>query len=155
MKKLIAITIVLVLALAALSATAETTLTISDMPNIIMEDENTTIDESMFEGEWVVDKTFLGEEYIDPNELAALIRFDFGPISIGSGTIIQEYTVDGEIKSVEMPYTFEAGQLQGECPENGFQYVVEPLEGDGICYSLFVPDEEGNITCATIFMVRK
>ena len=84
-----------------------------------------------------------------------ILGFDFGPIAIGSGTITQEYTVNGEAKSVEMPYTFEAGQLQGECPENGFQYVVEPLEGDGICYPLFVPDEEGNVTCATIFMVRK
>ena len=35
------------------------------------------------------------------------------------------------------------------------EYVVEPLEGGAICYSLFVPDEEQNTTCATIFMVRK
>ena len=155
MKKLIALTIALFLALAALSATAEAALTISDMPNIIIEDENTTIDESMFEGEWVVDRTFLGEDLIDRNELAAMIKFDFGPITIGGGTITQEYTENGETKSVAMPYTLEAGQLQGTCPENGFEYVVEPLENGAICYSLFVPDEEQNITCATIFMVRK
>ena len=155
MKKLIALAIALVLALASVCAAAETALTLNDMPGIIIEDENTIIEESLFEGEWAVDKTFLGEDYIDPEELAALIGFNFGPITILNGTITQEYTVDGEEKSVEMPYTFEAGQLQGECPENGFQYVVEPLQGDGICYSLFVPDEEGNITCATIFMNRK
>ncbi len=155
MKKLIALTIALVLACAALSATAEAALTLSDMPDIIIEDENTVIEESMFEGEWVVDKTFLGDDYIEPKELAAMIGFDFGPITISGGIINQEYTENGEAKSVEMPYTFEAGQLQGQCPENGFEYVVEPLEGGGICYSLFVPDAEQNITCATIFMVHK
>ena len=155
MKKLIALTIALVLVLAALSATAETAVTLEDMPGIIVEDENTTIDESMFEGEWVVDKTFLGEENIDPEKMAALIQFNFGPISIGNGIITQEYTENGEVKTVEMPYTLEAGQLQGKCAENGFEYVVEPLEGGAICYSLYVPDEEQNINCATIFMVRK
>ncbi len=155
MKKLIALPVALVLALTALSATAEAALTISDMPNIIIEDENTTIDESMFEGDWVVDKTFLGEDLIARDELAAMIKFDFGAITIGGGTITQEYTENGETKSVAMPYVLEAGQLQGTCPENGFEYVVEPLEDGGICYSLFVPDEEQNITCATIFMVRR
>ena len=155
MKKLIALTIALVLALTALTATAETVLTLADMPDIIVEDENTTIDESMFEGEWVVDKTFIGEENVEPEKLAELIQFNFGPIKIGNGIITQEYTVDGETKTVEMPYTLEAGQLQGTCPENGFEYVVEPLEGGSICYSLFVPDAEQNITCGTIYMVRK
>ena len=155
MKKLIVLTVALVLALAALSATAEAKPTLEDMPGIITEDENTTIEESVFEGDWVVDKTFLGEDYIDPNELAAEIKFNFGPISIGGGIITQEYTENGETRTVEMPYTLEAGQLQGKCAENGFEYVVEPLEGGGICYSLYVPDEEQNVTCATIFMVRK
>ena len=66
MKKLFAILMTLCMLCAACSTLVDREIpTWDNMPKVVIEDENTTVDEAAFEGEWVLDKAFLATDYID------------------------------------------------------------------------------------------
>ena len=133
MKKLIAILMALCLLCASCAAMADMEIpTFDSMPAVVLEDEDTTVEEAAFEGEWVLKAAFAGREYVYDQTLAESYDFNFMPYVIGDGKITQdEQNEFGEFVKVEMPYTFEAGQLQGE-DKDGRAFAVELLEDGNI-----------------------
>ena len=155
MKRLLAILMTLCLLCAAFAAVADMEIpNWDDMPQVIIEDDDTEVDEAAFEGEWVLGTAFLESEYISLSDLIDLIGFNTMPIVIGEGKITQDYQQEnGEFTTIEMPYAFESGQLQVEnAGEQSF--VVELLEDGNIVVSLFIPGEGEALKCISLFMVH-
>ena len=115
MKKLFAILMSLCVLCAACTVLADMEIpTWDSMPKVVMEDENTTVDEAAFEGEWVLNVAFAGTEYVDEATLFDSYGFNFMPYRIADGKVMQDIQNEyGEFNTLEMPYIFEAGQLQG------------------------------------------
>ena len=115
MKKTIAILMTLCLLCASCAALADTEApTFDSLPLVVSEDENTTIEEADFEGEWVLSAAFLNREYLDPQTLAESIGFNFEPIVIGNGKIQQDVQQEnGEFVTTETEYTLDGSQLGG------------------------------------------
>ncbi len=155
MKKFFAILMTLCLLGTVCAASADMEIPAwSSMPLVVVEDENTTVDESAFEGEWVLDKAFLATEYIDEATLAESFGFNFMPFRIAGGRITQDIQQDnGEFVTVELPLTFEAGQLQGT-DGSGLDFVIELLEDGNIVLSVFLPGEEDTVKCLSLFLVH-
>ena len=155
MKKLFAILMALCLLCACGAALADMEIPDWDsMPGVVIEDENTTVDEAAFEGEWVLNVAFASTEYVDPETLAGSYDFNFMPFLIADGKVMQDVQNEyGEFVTVEMPYTFEAGQLQGQdgC---GRIFDFELLEDGNIVMSLFFPGEGDAVICLSVFMVH-
>jgi len=153
MKRMIAILMTLCLLCAAGAGLADMEIpTWDSMPGVVMEDENTTVDEKAFEGEWVLNVAFWDQEYIDDQTLAGDFGFNFMPLVIGDGKLKQDIqNIYGEFNTVEIPYTFEAGQLQCE-DEGGRTIVVELLEDGNIVVSTFFPGEGDEMQCLSVFM---
>lgn len=155
MKKMFSVLAALCMLMSAVSAPAETVPSFDEMPSVVMEDDNTVVEEASFEGEWVPDKAFLGTEYVTLEQLSADYGFVFGNIRIAGGEILQDFTDEnGETTTTSNKYVFEAGQLQSleDDPQN---FAVELLENGNIVVSLFVPaEEEGQLQCISVFMVR-
>ena len=74
MKKIAAVITALCLLCLAAAAAAETVLTLDDMPAVVIEDENTTVDEAAFQGKWKADKYFVGQTGIEVDGLRVVIN---------------------------------------------------------------------------------
>ena len=155
MKKFFAILMTLCLLCAACTAMADLEIpTFDSMSPVVLEDENTTVDEKAFEGEWVLNVAFAGEDYITEQTLAGTYGFNFMPYRIADGKVMQDVQQEnGEFVTVEMPYTFEAGQLQGKDAE-GHDFAIELLEDGNIVMSTFFPGENDEVICLSVFMVH-
>ena len=155
MKKLTAILMTLCLICASFAALADIEPpTFESMPSAIIEDEETTVDEAAFEGEWVLNVAFADMEYLDESTLFDAFDYNFMPFIIGDGKITQDLQNEyGEFVTVEMPYTFEAGQLQGKDGE-GRDFAVDLLEDGNIVLSVFYPGEGDTLTCLSVFLVH-
>lgn len=155
MKKLTAILTALCLLCAACAAFAD--MEIPDwnaMPAVVLEDEDTVVDEAAFEGEWVLNVAFAATEYVSPEILFDTYHYNFMPILIGEGMIGQEIQQDnGEFYRAEVPYTFEAGQLLATTYED-LELVAELLEDGNIVISVFLPGEGDTVTCLSLYMVH-
>ena len=155
MKKLIAFLMTLCLLCASCAALADTEIpTWESMPGAVIEDENTTVDEAAFEGEWVMNVAFLGTEYVDEQTLFDTYNFNFKPFRIGDGKIAQDIEDgEGEFRTVETSYTFEAGQLQSQ-DGSGLNFAIDLLEDGNIVLSVFLPGEGETLDCLSVFMVH-
>ncbi|MBR3494728.1 MAG: hypothetical protein IKH38_04805 [Clostridia bacterium] len=155
MKKFFAILMTLCLLCAACTAMADLEIpTFDSMPGVVLEDGDTTVDEAAFEGNWVLRVAFAGEEYVDEQTLAGTYGFNFMPYRITKGMILQDLQDEnGEFHTVEMPYTFEAGQLQGTDAE-GRGFAVELLEDGNIVMSTFYPGAGDEVICLSVFLVH-
>ncbi len=153
MKKLIAILTALTLLCASCAAMAD--MDIPDwnaMPAVVIEDENTTVDEASFKGVWVLNVAFANTVYVTPETLFDTYDFNFMPYTIGEGKITQDLqNENGEFVTTEMPYTFEAGQLQGK-DGSGRDFAVELLEDGNIVLSVFFPGEGDGVTCLSVYL---
>ena len=155
MKKLIAVVMTLCMMCAACAAMADIVPPdFSSMPDVVMEDDETTVDEAAFFGEWKLNVAFLDNTYLTEQELAEL-GFNFMPITIEEGVLKQDFQGEnGEFVTVEYGYTFNAGQLQGN-EDAGMSFVVELLEDGNIVMSIFLPNgEEEAPKCLSVFMVH-
>lgn len=155
MKKLIAILTILCLLCAACTALADLIPPkFEDMPAAIIEDEDTIVEETAFEGEWVLNVAFAGTEYVDEQTLFDTYDYNFMPYLIKNGMITQDIQQEnGEFVTVEMPYTFEAGQLQGK-DGNGRDFAIDLLADGNIALALFYPGEGDEVLCLTVFLVH-
>ena len=155
MKKIYAILMALCILCAVCSAVADTEIPVFDnMPGVVFEDGETTVDETAFEGEWVLNAAFIDTEYIDPSTLSEAYGFNFMPFVIAGGKVSQDIqNENGEFSTEEMAYTFEAGQLQAT-DDNGMNYVFELLEDGNIVMSLFIPNEDGTNSCLSVFLMH-
>lgn len=156
MKKMIAILAALALMCACWAATADEKIPEwNSMPGVVIEDDTTTVEESAFAGEWGLNAAFFNEKYVSPEDLINTYNFDYYiPCKIADGKISQEIQQDnGEFVTVETPYTFEAGQLQGT-DSKGRDFAVELLEDGNIVMSVFYPGEGDTLTCLTVFLTH-
>ena len=155
MKKIVAFLMTLCLLCAACAAMADMEIpTFDSMPGVVLEDENTTVEEAAFQGEWVLRVAFAGEEYVDEQTLAGTYDFNFMPYRIAEGKILQdEQDENGEFHTVELPYVFEAGQLQGTDAQ-GRSFAVELLEDGSIVMSTFFPGEGDEVICLSVFLMH-
>ena len=155
MKKFFAILMTLCLMCAACAAMAD--MEIPDwnsMPGVVIEDDETIVEETAFEGEWVLDVAFAGTEYVDEQTLAGTYDFNFMPYIILDGKVMQDLQQEnGEFVTVEMPYIFDAGQLQGT-DGAGRSFVIELLDNGNIVMSVFFPGEGDAMVCLSVFMVH-
>ena len=154
MKKILAMLTALCLMCTFFPALADTEIPVWDnMPAVVIDDGNTTVDEAAFEGDWVLSAAFLNKEYLDNEALSARFDYDFVPYHIEGGKITREIQNEyGEFVTSEIACTFEAGQLQGQ--EDGVDFVVELLEDGGIVMTQFLPGEGDAVDQFTQFMVR-
>ena len=155
MKKVFAVLLALSLLCVSFAAVADMEIpTWADMPLIVIEDDDTVVEEAAFEGEWVLNVAFLGEDYLSTEELAEAFDFNFMPIRIGDGKIQQDIQDEnGEFRTLETVYVFEAGELHGT-DGTGVEYAVDLLEDGNIAVSVFVPGEGDEIQCLTLFMMH-
>ena len=125
LRGLIAILTALMLLCAAGAAAADMDIPdFDDMPGVVLEDEEITVDESAFEGEWELYVAFAGTEYVTPEILFDTYDYNFMPFVIGNGVITQDLqNENGEFVTIEMPYEFDAGQLQSK-DRSGRDFVV-------------------------------
>lgn len=152
-KKLIAVLMTLSLLFAACAASADMEIPEwKDMPMAVMEDDETQIDEAAFAGEWVLKVAFAGTDYVSEASLFDDYGINFMPYIIGDGLIKQDYQQEnGEFITVEMPYEFEAGQLQGE-DFYGKSFAADLLEDGNIVLSVFYPGEDDSVVCLSLFL---
>ena len=155
MKKLFAFLMALCLLGAACAVLADMEIpTWDEMPGVVIEDEDTIVDEAAFQGEWVLNVAFADTVYIDEQTLAGTYDYNFMPYCIADGKVTQEVENEyGEFQTVEMPYTFEAGQLQGQ-DASGRDFVFELLEDGNVVMSVFFPGEGDTVVCLSVFMMR-
>lgn len=153
MKKLTAILMTLCMLFAALTAFADMEIpTFDSMPDVVMEDDNTTVEESAFEGEWVLNVAFLEDEYIGIEDLIDRFHFNTMPFVIADGKVMQDIQNEyGEFNTFESAYTFENGQLQGD-DGNGTRYVFELLEDGNIVMTVFLPGEGDAVQSLSLFL---
>jgi hypothetical protein len=121
----------------------------------VLEDDNTTISETAYEGTWVVNASFLSTEYIDQGTVYDTYGlYTFIPITIADGKIRQDVqNENGEFVTVEKAYTFEAGQLWFT-DDTGLDCVIELLVDGNIVMSVFLPGEGEAKVCLSLFMVH-
>ena len=78
----------------------------------------------------------------------------FMPYIIADGKVMQDLQQEnGGFVTVEMPYVFEAGQLQGK-DAAGRDFVFELLENGNVVMSVFFPGEGDTVTCLSVYMVH-
>ena len=153
MKKIFAILVTLRLLCAACAATADLeTPDFDSMPAVVLEDEDTTVEEAAFEGEWVLNVAFADMVYVDDSTLFDKFNYNFMPIVISEGKISQdEQQENGEFITREMAYTFEAGQLVGT-DDDGHTFVVELLEDGNIVMTGFFPGEGDAVINLAVYL---
>ena len=159
MKKIISILMAMLMLCAATAATADMEIPSFDsMSPVVLEDENTTVEEAAFAGEWVLNVAFFNTEYVDEQTLAGTYDYNFMPFVIGNGKIMQDVeSGEGEFVTHEMPYVFEAGQLQAAFNygrNDGLDYVVELLEDGNIVMSIFYPNGDDTNSCLSVYLVH-
>ncbi len=153
MKKMIAFLMALTMLCAACAATADMEIPLwEDMPEVVMEEDGVTVDEAAFAGEWVLNVAFAGRDYVMESDLFDLYGYNFMPYVIGEGKITQDFQQEnGEFVTLEAPYTFESGQLQGT-DLNGRDFAVDLLEDGNIVLSIFYPGEDETMICLSVFL---
>lgn len=153
MKKLLTVLMTLCLLCTAVSALAEDVPTWDSMPDVVVEDDTTTVEKSAFDGTWVLDKAFLGEAYIDVDALKETTGVTVPTFTIEDGTL--RFTDDdgnGGTAEKEIACVFDAGQLQGEA--EGVSFVFELLVDGNIVMTYFLKGEGDETICLTLFLVR-
>ena len=153
MKKIASILMALCLLCASCAALADTeTPVFGNMHAIVLEDDNTTVNESAFNGTWTLKAAFLGEDYLSAEKLEEKFHFGFEPITIADGKLSKEVQDDnGEFHKVETALTFENGELNGKDGE-GYSFVFDLLEDNNILLSVFIPAEGGEMQCLSMFL---
>lgn len=155
MKKIVAFLVAVCLLCTVFSAFADMEIPkFEDMPAVVIEDENVTVDEEAFFGEWVLNVAFYDTEYVDEQTLSADFGYNFMPYIISKGKVTQDIQQEnGEFKTEEAVYAFEAGQLQ--CVDDeGQEFVVELLEDGNLVMSVFTAGNGDNIHCLSIFLIH-
>ena len=155
MKKAFALLAALCLLCASCAALADFEAPAFDsMPQAVIEDENTTVDEAAFQGEWVLNVAFANTDYVDEQTLAGTFGYNFMPFRIADGRLLQDgENENGEFQTLEAPYTFEAGQLQGK-DGTGKTFTVDLLEDGNIVLSVFFTGENDEVICLSVFLVH-
>jgi len=155
MKKTFAILMTLCLLSTACAAMADMEIPdFASMPGVVLEDENTVVDEAAFEGEWVLSVAFAGTEYLSSEDLYPAYDYYFVPFVISEGMVTRDVqNENGEFVTEEMPVIFEAGQLQGQ-DASGRDFVVELLEDGNLVMSVFYPGEGDEVICLSLFLVH-
>ena len=155
MKKLLAILMTLCLLCAACAALADIEPpTFDSMSAVVIEDENTTVEEAAFQGEWVLNVAFANTEYVDESTLFDVYEYNFMPFVIADGKVCPDIqNENGEFVTQEMPYTFDAGQLQGEDPA-GRSFVIELIEDGNIVMNIFYPGEGDEVISLSVYLVH-
>ena len=152
MKKLFSVLLALCL-LCTAAALAEATPTLDDMPAVVIEDDNTTVELSAFNGIWDLDLAFVGDTYVNLETLATTYGMTFSPIRIEDGSLFY-YEDNGEGGVVErgIACAFEAGQLQGE--DDGISFCFDTLVNGNIVMSYFLQGEGDEVICVSLFLVH-
>ena len=155
MKKFFAMMLTVCLLGICCAASADTEEpTFDSMPLAVMEGDDPTLSEESFQGVWVLKAAFAARDYVNQETLFDVYGYDFVPYTIADGKITKEVEDrEQEFRTIEMPYTFEAGQLWAT-DEKGRDVVVEKLEDGNIVMSVFYPAEDDTVTCLSLFMVH-
>ena len=155
MKKAISVLLALCLFCTAAAALAETTPAWDNMPQVVIEDEDITIDEAAFRGAWKPDVIFAGETPISQDELKAAYGMTIPAVRVEDGKIYYDIVNDkGETVEYGQVYTFDAGQIQF-IDEDDRTAVLDLLEDGNLVMSRFLPQEGSEeVLCITAFMVR-
>ena len=154
MKKLIAVLVALCLLCATVAALAEAeTVSFDDMPMIVTAEDGVELTDADFEGDWIVDKVFLNQIYLTPEEVEAN-GLTIRPMRIEGGKV---YTLpfEGEVLE-ELPsteYTLKNDQLLFSDGE-GLNAVFEKLEDGNVVLSIFIPGEGDVMNSVACFMVH-
>ena len=159
MKKLISVLAALCLLCASCAALADTeeAPTLESMPAIFLPDGiegEEAIEESAFEGEWILKAAFAGTSYIDDSMLSEVFSYNFMPWSIIDGKLCQdEEDENGEFHTKELPYVFENGQLSS-LEDAEFNFCVDLLVDGNIVLTFFVPDENGETINLALYLEK-
>ena len=152
MKKLFSVLMALCLLCTAASALAEETPTLEKMPLVVTVDEGVELTDADFEGDWIVDKVFIDNVYLTPEEVEAN-GLNIPPIRIADGQIINIVTDEqGEHEAAEK-YTLDSNQIQFTDGE-GIEAVIDKLEDGNIVLTIFIPREDGTNSNAAFYMVH-
>ena len=153
MKKLFSVLMVLCLLCTAVAALAEEAApTWKDMPQVVTLDEGVELTDADFEGDWIVDKVFIDNVYLTPEEVEAN-GLNIPPIRIADGQIINIVTDEqGEHEAAEK-YTLDSNQIQFMDGE-GIEAVIDKLEDGNIVLTIFIPREDGTNSNAAFYMVH-
>ena len=153
MKKLFSVLMVLCLLCTAVAALAEEAApTWEDMPQVVTLDEGVELTDADFEGDWIVDKVFIDNVYLTPEEVEAN-GLNIPPIRIADGQIINIVTDEqGEHEAAEK-YTLDSNQIQFMDGE-GIEAVIDKLEDGNIVLTIFIPREDGTNSNAAFYMVH-
>ena len=153
MKKLFSVLMVLCLLCTAVAALAEEAApTWEDMPRVVTLDEGVELTDADFEGDWIVDKVFIDNMYLTPEEVEAN-GLNIPPIRIADGQIINIVTDEqGEHEAAEK-YTLDSNQIQFMDGE-GVEAVIDKLEDGNIVLTIFIPREDGTNSNAAFYMVH-
>ena len=153
MKKLFSVLMALCLLCTAVAALAEEAApTWEDMPRVVTLDEGVELTDADFEGDWIVDKVFIDNVYLTPEEVEAN-GLNIPPIRIADGQIINIVTDEqGEHEAAEK-YTLDSNQIQFTDGE-GIEAVIDKLEDGNIVLTIFIPREDGTNSNAAFYMVH-
>jgi hypothetical protein len=153
MKKLFSVLMALCLLCTAVAALAEEAApTWEDMPQVVTLDEGVELTDADFEGDWIVDKVFIDNVYLTPEEVEAN-GLNIRPIRIADGQIINIVTDEqGEHEAAEK-YTLDSNQIQFTDGQ-GVEAVIEKLEDGNIVLTIFIPREDGTNSNAAFYMVH-
>lgn len=111
-----------------------------ELPDAKTLDPDADIEESDYEGEWVLKYAYIGTEPASVEQVAEkgmIIR----PLIIRDGSLIDITTDEnGNEKENAMPYEFEedVGQLVCSTEDGKIEYVVDLLEDDNIMLSIML-----------------
>ena len=153
MKKLFSVLMALCLLCTAVAALAEEAApTWEDMPQVVTLNEGVELTDADFEGDWIVDKVFIDNVYLTPEEVEAN-GLNIPPIRIADGQIINIVTDEqGEHEAAEK-YTLDSNQIQFTDGE-GVEAVIDKLEDGNIVLTIFIPREDGTNSNAAFYMVH-
>ena len=152
MKKLFAVLTVLCLLCAACAALAEEeTPSWDKMPLVVTVDEGVELTDADFEGDWVVDKVFLGETYLPIDQVVDL-GLNIHPMRIADGKLIITYSDEEGEHETSTEYTLDANQIT-VIDGQGMMAVFEKLEDGNLVMSMFIGDEDAK-TCVSFFLIH-
>ena len=153
MKKLFSVLMALCLLCTAVAALAEEAApTWEDMPQVVTLNEGVELTDADFEGDWIVDKVFIDNVYLTPEEVEAN-GLNIPPIRIADGQIINIVTDEqGEHEAAEK-YTLDSNQIQFTDGQ-GVEAVIDKLEDGNIVLTIFIPREDGTNSNAAFYMVH-
>ena len=158
MKKIFSILMVLCLLCTAAAAFAdaaeETVPSLLELPELKTFDPDAVIEESDYEGEWVMKYAYIGDEPATPEQLAEK-GFTIRPLTVHEGKLIDTYTDEEGAHETAIAYEFDAdiGQISIETEDGSIIYVLDLLEDDNIMVSIVLYGE-GDPVCISLYMVR-